>query len=118
MNGHSTYHVSIVRDEAVCIGCNTCVEACMNDVHVPNAVSGKPPITLHADDCWYCGSCVMECPLNEEGAIKMVWPTQIDLQWKRKETGELYRIGMKNPPPPVKTPPIGGWNTLSESKMK
>jgi ferredoxin len=90
----------------------------MNDVHVPNAESGMPPITLHADDCWYCGSCVMQCPMREEGAIKLVWPMQIDLQWKRKATGEIYRIGMANPPAPVVTPPVGGWTILRESQYK
>ena len=62
-------HIPIERNEAVCIGCNSCVEACMHDVHVPNPVQGKPPLVFHPDDCWYCGSCIMECPLKEKNAI-------------------------------------------------
>jgi hypothetical protein len=27
--------------------------------------------------------------------------------WKRKETGELFRIGMKDPPPAYTRPPVG-----------
>jgi NAD-dependent dihydropyrimidine dehydrogenase PreA subunit len=109
-------HIPIERDEAVCIACNTCVETCMNDVHIPNPDKGKPPVVLHPDECWYCGSCVMECPLKEEGAIKLKWPMKIDLKWKRKATGELFRMGMANPPAPNMTPPVGGWTILREAK--
>jgi hypothetical protein len=31
------------------------------------------------------------------------------VRWKRKATGEHYRVGMKNPPPPNNRPPVGGW---------
>jgi NAD-dependent dihydropyrimidine dehydrogenase PreA subunit len=110
------FNIPIVRDEAVCIGCNSCVEACMNDVHGPNRETGKAPILLHPDDCWYCGSCVMECPLREEGAIKVHWPIRSALGWKRKDTGELYRVDMLNPPAPNMTPPVGGWTPLREPK--
>ena len=37
-------HIPIERNAAVCIGCNSCVEACMHDVHVPNPEKGKPPV--------------------------------------------------------------------------
>jgi len=109
-------HVSIERDEKVCIGCNQCVEACMNDVHAPNPEAGGPPIVLHPDDCWYCGCCLMECPLREEGALKFSWPIEEDLRWKRKGSGELFRVGMTNPPAPNMTPPVGGWIVLRDSK--
>ena len=114
----SLYHIPIVRDPDVCIGCNTCVETCMHDVHIPSQETGAPPIVRFPDDCWYCGCCVMECPLKEEGAIKLVWPMQINLQWKRKETGEIFRIGQANPPKPVTTPPVGGWTILRDSQYK
>jgi MinD superfamily P-loop ATPase len=109
-------HVPIERNEEVCIGCNSCVEACMHDVHVPNPKPGKPPLVFHPDDCWCCGCCVMECPLMEEGAITFKWPIQSELRWKRKETGELFRVGMANPPAPNTTPPVGGWVILRERK--
>lgn len=102
-------------NEKVCNGCNTCIEACMMDVLVPNPEKGKPPIVLHPDECWYGGCCVKECPLRDEGAIKMKWPklTEAHLRWKRKETGEHFRVGMPNPPPPNPTPPVGGWDPKS-----
>jgi NAD-dependent dihydropyrimidine dehydrogenase PreA subunit len=100
-------------DENICIGCNQCVEACMNDVFVPTVEKGKPPFVRHPDECWYCGCCVMECPLFEKGAIKVKWPIKTDLRWKRKETGEHFRVGMADPPPPNLTPPVGGWKARS-----
>jgi NADH-quinone oxidoreductase subunit F len=64
-----------------------------------------PPLVLYPDDCWFCGTCVEECPA--EGAIRMEHPLNQRVGWKRKDTGELFRIGMKNPPPPNNRPPVG-----------
>ena len=64
----------IIIDEAVCNGCNRCVDVCMMDVFVPNAEKGKPPIVMYPEECWYGGCCVYECPLNEQGAIKIITP--------------------------------------------
>jgi NAD-dependent dihydropyrimidine dehydrogenase PreA subunit len=97
-------------NENICNGCNRCVDVCMMDVFVPNPEPGKHPIVLHPDECWYCGSCVMECPLRERGAIKFKWPIKALIRWKRKETGEHFRVGMPNPPPPNLMPPVGGWD--------
>ena len=96
-------------DEEVCNGCNLCVEQCRTDVLMPNPVKKKPPIVLYPDECWYCGCCVQHCPVWQKGAIKMVHPMSQRIGWKRKETGEHFRIGMKNPPPPNTKPPVGGW---------
>lgn len=63
-----------------------------------------PPIVLFPDECWFCGTCVEECPV--EGAIRMEHPLNQKVGWKRKETGELFRLGMKNPPPPYTKPAI------------
>lgn len=97
-------------DEKVCNGCNTCVEVCRSDVLMPNPEKGKPPIILYPDECWYGGCCVAACPLWEQGAIKMKHPLAQRVGWKRKETGEHFRIGMLNPPPPNRRPPVGGWH--------
>ena len=64
-----------------------------------------PPLVLYPDECWFCGTCVEECPA--EGAIRMEHPLNQRVIWKRKETGELFRRGMKNPPPPNTHPPMG-----------
>jgi hypothetical protein len=57
----------------------------------------------------------MECPLKDKEVIKINWPLKIDLQWKRKATGDLYRLGMANPPAPNMTPPVGGWDALRKT---
>ena len=76
----------------ICSGCQMCIEACPNDVMMPNPQNGKPPIVLYPDECWYCGSCVGECP--RPGAMTMIHPLQqsISVNWKRKDTGEHFRV--------------------------
>lgn len=96
----------VVFNEEACIGCNTCVKVCMNDILIPNPEKGKPPIILFPDECWACGACVMECPKKEEGAIEVNWPLMRRVRWKRKDTGEHFRVGMPNPPAPNKRPPV------------
>ena len=64
-----------------------------------------PPVVLYPDECWFCGTCVEECPAK--GAIRMEHPLNQRVGWKRKDSGELFRIGMKDPPPPYTVPPVG-----------
>ena len=82
----------VIRNPEICNGCNTCVNICQVDVYLPNPVKGKPPITLHPDECWYCGCCVNECPRRTLGAIKFNWPLQQRGFYKRKATGEIFRV--------------------------
>ena len=91
----------------ICNGCNKCIEVCRTDILMPNPEEGKPPIVLYPDECWYGGCCVAECP--RPGAITMVNPLEqkISVNWKRKDTEEYFRLGMKNPPPPNTKPPSG-----------
>ena len=110
-----TSHVTLQFNELVCTGCQKCMEACPNDVLAPNPEPHKHPIVLHPDECWLCGCCLMECPLEEKGAITFKWPLNLTIRWKRKATGELYRVGMPNPPPPNLTPPVGGWHIKKDS---
>jgi adenylylsulfate reductase subunit B len=93
-------------DAALCVGCNRCVNVCPTDVMIPNPAKGREPIVVYAEECWFCGGCVEECP---SGALTLVAPAKQRLStvWKRKATGEEFRIGMKNPPPPNTTPPSG-----------
>jgi len=93
-----------IIDPALCIGCNTCVNVCRTDVFVPNLQEGKPPLVLYPDECWFCGCCASDCPRK---AIKMEHPLNQRIGWKRKETGEYFRVGMKNPPPPNTKSPVG-----------
>jgi NAD-dependent dihydropyrimidine dehydrogenase PreA subunit len=97
---------AIIIDPDLCCGCNTCADVCRVDVLIPSA-PGQPPIPVYSDECWFCGVCVEHCPVP--GAIRMEHPLNQRIAWKRKETGEFFRIGMKDPPPPNKKPPVGGW---------
>jgi NAD-dependent dihydropyrimidine dehydrogenase PreA subunit len=106
----------IVFDEDVCNGCNACVKYCLEDVLYPHPEKGKPPIVLYPDECWYCGSCVMECPTWQKEPVKPITlkhPMMQRVRWKRKATGEQFRVGMKNPPAPNTRPPVGGWKPRS-----
>lgn len=106
----------ILFDENVCNGCNQCTKSCMMDVLYPNPEKGKPPVVLYPDECWYCGCCVMDCPIWEKEPIKpiqLMHPMMQRVRWKRKETGEHFRVGMKNPPPPNNRPPVGGWKPMA-----
>ncbi len=106
-------HKPLASGEAVeidldkCNGCNRCVEVCRTDVLLPNPEKANPPIIFYSEECWYCGCCVAECP--RPGAIKMKYPLnqKIVVIWKRKETGEHFRLGMLNPPPSNNRPPVG-----------
>ena len=59
-------------DKAKCIGCNRCVEACQIDVLLPSPQKGEPPAVFWPGECWYCGACVMECPVK--GALTLRHP--------------------------------------------
>ena len=100
----------VVFNPDICNGCNHCVEVCQIDVYIPHPEKGKPPIILYPDECAYDGLCVKHCPLWLEGAIKLNTPLIQRLRWKRKATGEYFRIGMADPPPPYDKPPVGGWD--------
>jgi NAD-dependent dihydropyrimidine dehydrogenase PreA subunit len=88
-------------DPELCTGCNTCVEVCRVDVMVPNPEKGKPPIAIYPDECWFCGCGASDCPTK---ALKIEYPLNQRVGWKRKDTGEYFRIGIKNPPPNTRPP--------------
>jgi NAD-dependent dihydropyrimidine dehydrogenase PreA subunit len=84
-----TPNLPVINNTAICSACNGCVEVCPVDVFIPHPESNTPPILLHPDECWYCGCCVNDCPT---GALKLNWPLQQRGYWKRKSTGEVFRI--------------------------
>ena len=94
----------VVINSDLCQGCNNCVDVCRTDVLMPNQETGQPPVVVYPEECWFCACCVSHCPIP--GAIKMEYPLNQRVVWKRKATGEHFRIGMKNPPPPNTRPPV------------
>ena len=109
-----TPSMPVIHDPKRCIGCNTCVTVCHQGIMVPNPRKGQPPIVVWPDECFACGVCVWFCPLGlETAAITQNHPINQRVRWKRKATGEHFRIGMANPPAPNKRPPVGGWNAHS-----
>ena len=103
----------VIIDPKLCTACHQCVEVCRTDVLIPNPEKGQPPIVLYPDECWFCGNCVEHCPVS--GAIRMEHPLSQRVGWKRKQTGEYFRIGMKNPPPPNPRKPVGIKRILKSS---
>lgn len=106
----------IFIDPDVCIKCNICVEICRSDVILPNPEKKKVPVVMYPDECWLCGACVDHCP--KKGAIRLEFPLNQRVGWKRKETGEYFRIGMKNPPPSVNRRPIPDYDMKKIIKVK
>ena len=80
----------IIFNPSICNACNTCVTVCPEDVFIPNPLKGESPITLYPEECWYCGVCVDDC--NRPGAIRLSHPLQQRVRWKRKGTGEQFRL--------------------------
>ena len=97
---------AIFFDPDVCDGCNKCIDFCRADVLMPNPVPGNPPIVAYPDECWFGGCCAGACPNADKGAIRMDHPMPMRATWKRKETGEFFRVGIKDHPEAVTRPPV------------
>ncbi len=82
--------IAVVIDEDLCIGCNACANICRMQTILPNPEKGKPPIVAYPDECWYCACCVEAC---RTGALHMNLPINQRIFFKRKDTGEVFRIG-------------------------
>ena len=85
-----TPSIPVIFDPEICNGCNMCVDVCQVDLLIPNPEKGLPPITLYPEECWYGGCCVATCP--RPGAIKLNHALTQRVCWKRKETGEHFRV--------------------------
>lgn len=99
-----TLAVSI--DESLCIGCNACAIICRMQTILPNSEPGKPPVLAYPDECWYCACCVEAC---RTGALRMNLPINQRIFYKRKQTGEIFRIGSAECPPKSYFLPPLGW---------
>lgn len=85
----------VIIDEAKCVGCNICTTKCRSQTLLPHPEKGQPPVVIYPDECWFCGACAEAC---EVGAITMNYPINQRIFFKRKETGEIFRIGGPNAP--------------------
>lgn len=85
-------NVPVIFNPDVCNGCNNCLDVCQMDVLMPNPEPGKPPVVMYPDECWYAGCCVAHCPKREEGAVVLNLPIMSMVRWKRKSTGEHFRL--------------------------
>ena len=96
---------SVLIDADKCTACNNCVDRCRTQALMPSPEAGKPPIAIYPDECWFCACCVEACKF---GAIRLNYPINQRLFFKRKETGEVFRIdGPDSPPQSYFEPPIG-----------
>ena len=60
--------MAIQIDQELCTNCGTCVEVCIMDILQEGE---ETPRVAYPDECWYCGACMMDCPVD---AIKMDLP--------------------------------------------
>ncbi len=61
-----------------CINCNKCVEICPGDILREGE---DAPQVAFPDECWHCGACMMDCPVN---AVKLNLPL-----WMRPVTKHI-----------------------------
>jgi NAD-dependent dihydropyrimidine dehydrogenase PreA subunit len=52
-------NTSVEIDRKHCDGCGICVEICPLDCL---RMDEKEKVFMKYDECWYCGSCTLECP--------------------------------------------------------
>jgi adenylylsulfate reductase subunit B len=58
-------------DEHTCVdGCTICDFFCPGDI-IYRESKTEPPIVKYEDECWYCGACVIHCPVD---AVSIVFP--------------------------------------------
>ena len=86
----------VIIDPEKCDGCNECYHVCRTQTLMPNPVEGQPPLIIYPDECWYGACCVKACPKD---AIKLNYPINQRLFFKRKKTGEVFRLGGPDSPP-------------------
>ncbi len=52
-----------------CTSCGICAEVCPG--HVLALDKNDTPIEKYPDDCWYCGCCQADCPVD---CIEIIFP--------------------------------------------
>jgi NAD-dependent dihydropyrimidine dehydrogenase PreA subunit len=65
------YRGGILVNDDLCVGCKQCYEICPLDIFAFDPET-KRPIVAYPQDCWYCGACIYECPVD--GTLRMELP--------------------------------------------
>ncbi len=97
---------AVTINEDICVGCNACVNICRMQTLLPGPQPGSAPVVAYPDECWYCGCCVEVC---RTGALAMNLPINQRIFFKRKETGEVFRLGSEEAPGKTYFEPPFGW---------
>jgi adenylylsulfate reductase subunit B len=64
----------IIIDEETCLsGCTICDVFCPGDI-IYREARDKPPEVKYQDECWYCGACVLFCPVD---AVSIIFPPEM-----------------------------------------
>lgn len=65
-----------------CNGCGICAAVCPTDM-LSRSRKREVPKVLYPDECWYCDSCVLDCPGGHDGrkGIELRVPLQLQLLW-------------------------------------
>ena len=53
-----------------CISCFKCVEICPGDIL---RAGPDGPVVAYPDECWHCGACMMDCPVEAIRLDLPVW---------------------------------------------
>jgi len=62
--------LSVEIDRDRCTGCGICVDICPLDCF---RLDEDDKAFMKYDECWYCGSCTLECPENAM-ALRLPYP--------------------------------------------
>lgn len=66
---------------AHCNGCGICAAICPCDV-LSHEHGRRVPKVLYPDECWYCDSCVLDCPAEDgHKGIELRLPLNLSLLW-------------------------------------
>jgi NAD-dependent dihydropyrimidine dehydrogenase PreA subunit len=64
----------ILINENTCLdGCTICDFFCPGDI-IYREARNEPPIVKYQNECWYCGACVIHCPVD---AVSIVFPDEM-----------------------------------------
>jgi len=59
-------------DQDLCTFCGICYDICPQDVF--GFRENEIPTVDYAEECWYCGACVLDCPVE---AVRLRLPLQM-----------------------------------------